>query len=312
MLTIKSISRVALFSVLSFSAANVANAGQVKLDQFKVMKNGIVLFEDNFSDGFAPPSSEGLTPSGTCYPGGSAISGTAPPNCPNTYQISTIGGFGPEAGGKLTIDTSLGFQPSGADFIQRAILRGNTLPLSQSNLGIKSDDVVIVNGLFDLGVSGLSGDETYGIRLTDRIVTTTRDGEFVNDVVRVGVKHYANGDVGVRFRKTEFTPLLINLFDEEIMLSATQLAASQILLTLETDPDGTGAKNVVGASFTIDGITTPFGGTTTIYNGLDDYSRAAFFTVLAEPSNQVSEPATLALFAFGLAGLGFARRRRIA
>jgi len=265
------------------------------IDEFWVVKNGVENFRDSFNDGAVPASGpeDGITTSG------------------NTYSVAGGGGFTGEAGGKLTMTPALGtptlITGSTADTFTGARRLRSTNPASSAHLGF--GDSFEIRGLFDLtSLPSVTG-QSFGIRASDRSATNTG-----NDVMQVHVvKSSISGNTGVRYAEVDFiadTSTTEGFFDIEAFLpSASQI---ELVISKEANTDEVMASFLLYdlSSTVLLGVTLgTIGQPLSIYDG-EDYTRPQFFAT--DTGIPVPEPANILIFAVGLAGLGFARRRRAA
>jgi hypothetical protein len=222
------------------------------IDTFRVVKNGVLFFQDTFGDGFPPANAP------------SFVTGTS-------ASYSVIGTFGPERNGKLTIDSSgAGIVPpisGGTDFLfHRARLQTNT---DSNNLteGLKVDDTFSVTGAFDLIVpEGIV--EGYGISMSDR--TSTNDG---NDDLRLLVRQVSGSLPRISFLRADPSSDLVT-FLASVLLEPNH---SQIVLTLTR---ATTSNNAIRASFAyidggVQGSTTILPVTANIFRS-ENFTRALF------------------------------------
>jgi pimeloyl-ACP methyl ester carboxylesterase len=251
--------KLVLASVISFLIAlgcdTVANAYTFRIDNFKIIKNGNLFFEDTFSDGSPPPSAPN-------FPNGN----------PASYIVSRT--VGPESGGKLTIDsagaTAVGsITGVGAFVFQQAVLSTST-DSSNLALGLKIDDTFSVTGLFDLVTPGFAASEGYGISLTDRVGASSG-----NDDLRLEVRRNAAGSVRVAFIHADATANTFTILATAIIETSHQ----QIALKLSRP---TPANNQIVASFAyvdggVQGPTTTFPTSGSIFRN-ENFTRARFFT----------------------------------
>ena len=197
-------------------------------DSFTVTRNGGPLFQDNFSDGVAPPNS---------------------PNFANGSSTS-YGGIGTftESGGKLFFDSSnavsfVGVGTPDPIIGQDALLRSNIDP-ANTGAGLKSNVAFNISGVFDLILPD-SNREAYGIRVTDRLVNgpgTPADQVGDNTYELVVRQNVAGQDV-VSLRHIDFfTDVTTNV--SSLALIPTS-GATQIQLTF----DHVGGANGVTATF---------------------------------------------------------------
>lgn len=170
------------------------------MDRLTVTRNGQPYFADEFSDGLAPPSGVG----------------------PFSYVGATVGALA-ETGGRLVFDgaNAMPFVGVGTpDPIVggSAVLRTNIDPASPA--GLKSSTDFTVSGVFDL-VEPDSPRETYGIRLTDRLVggPGTPPDQLGDNAIEVRVIARTNGTAVVAFRHLDFES------DAVTLLQAVPLAA---------------------------------------------------------------------------------------
>ena len=274
---------VALFIMTQASAALAYN---FTIDNFDIVKNGSTLFNDPFSDGFAPPSAPNFT------------SGTAA-----TYTVN--GTPGPESGGKLQLNSSGGeltpnIAENGLNLTVSARLNTS---ITGGATGLNSNSTFAVTGLFDLIIPGPSllpnatGDR-YGIRLLDS--QTSIEG---NDIVDLRVVRQSNGQLAIEFRDLD-DPANTNNLIASLSLDTNH---NQIALRLSHLSN---SNNAISGSFAyvdggVFGAFTTFAPTIDIFTG-ETFSRAQ----IRASSTVVPEPSSLMLFGSGLLGLARCYRKR--
>jgi hypothetical protein len=192
---------------------------QFKIDEFKIIKNEGLFFDDTFGDGNPPPSA----PSGFG---------------PTSY---TVTGTVLEQGGKAVLTgANSGFgtgSPTGDPFFgEYATLNTNT-DSANTTQGLKSNSSFTVSGLFDLTLPAEDRNE-YGIRLTDR--TSFQAGD---STVELRVVRDPGGIVRVQLREIDFAGGTRTVLQQFNLNPGTH---DQILLTLTHDVINPGA---VHASF---------------------------------------------------------------
>ena len=271
---------VALTLLGLVSLSSTVWASPIFIDDFRVTKNGTLIFDDPFSDGVPPPSAPDFT------------NGT-----PASYFVS---GTLTESGGKVRLD------PVGAAigpgiginqnfFLERAILLTNVDPLNLT-LGLKNVDTFSVRGLFDLSVPSQRL-EAYGIRFNDG--TSTNDAE---DLLEVAVRRGPDGIDRVQFFNLDAVANTATLLGSFLL----DPKHDQILLDLTRASAG---SNAITASFAyvdggVVGPFTTFGSTANIFSD-ENFTRAEFIWFAPVP-----EPSSLILFGVGFAALAAVRWKR--
>ena len=207
-----------------------------QIDNFKVTRDGAVIFEDAFEDGLPPPD-------GPPLPG--APAGADP--------YLTIGVFG-EAGGRAVMhsdnDVGNGVEavpsagPNGTiESLHAALLATNIDPADTAQ-GLKINHDFTVEGRFDLDPDGGDIDppndvsEAFGIRLTDRSPDQPGD-----DIIELAVRRGPDNNVYVQLRELDFVSGDITKIDGK-MIDATDI--DQVVLRLAHDEASPG---VVTGSF---------------------------------------------------------------
>ena len=298
------IRRVAVATTLGLIAvaASPADALVVDIDNFQVFKNGASLMNDTFNivgtigtAGPMTPTTETLNTGSPLFLG---IYGVLAP------EAQAEGGVVPA--GVRRLDTSLApaienaFGGSTDIHLTTSALITNTAPIGVSTLGLKSNDLIQIVGIFDLAIPTAPG-EFYGLRVSDFVAAPTVI--LGDDEVRIEVRQNASGVNQTMFREADRTAGTI------MTLAAVDLDPlhDQIMLIIENSLDDLSA--FTGSFAYIDGgivgAITTLAGSVTMFNG-EDYVRAAF--IAGTPA--VAEPASLAVFALGIAGFAFLRRRR--
>ena len=262
-------------------AASPVSAAVFTIDNFEITRaNGNLVFQDTFSDGIPPPSAPNFTNG-------------------NAGSYSIVGIAGPEAGGKLNLNTALG-APSdavgrpGENRVIDARLSTNTDPNNMVN-GFKVGNDFIVSGLFDLSALPTLPREGFGIRLSDVGLTPAS-----NDILDLMVRLNATGNLVVDFRRLDVAADLVTTID-----SATfELGHQQILLELSKL---NAATKTITASFAyvdsgVAGSSFMFANTADIFNG-ENATRASF-----RAQSPIPIPPTLYLSFIGLVGMAWVRR----
>jgi len=285
-----------ILSVLSlYAAAGTANATVFYIDEFTVIENGHIYWQDTFSDGVAPVDQSVQAPA------------TVDVNLYDRgYLTRPLPGLpGPEANGKLAMDTAEGFYNIGVvnpvpNLIQRARVSSAMNTANASSL--LASEGISVTGLFDLIEPELNN-ELYSIRVTDWHDDITPEG------VELAVVKTGSGDWNVQLRQA-----IINDHWDPIQTWALDSIADiadyeQISLSLF---NGEAGGNQFSAQFMLldaDGIFSTQTFTSSVQGLMyqyEDWLRPEFTTRVRV--SQVPEPMTLLLFSFGL--LGFALQRR--
>lgn len=268
---------VRLAAIVAFACQVItAQATTVLIDEFTIVKNGNILFQDTFNNGLPPPDTGG-----------------------NTQSYQVFGGpLGPESGGKLALDAASGQAVERPDagnmWRQGARVKTNTDP-AQPDRGLRTDDTFSVTGLFDLTLVP-NVRERYGVRLTDGGFPSANDG------LGISVMRTSTNQIDVVFHhydQTAFT--FVDL--EAIALNPNH---DQIALTLSRLNQ---SNNDIIASFAyvdggVTGLSTTFATTETIFNG-EDFTRGQFMYLAPVPI-----PGAVWLFGSGLLGLiGIAKKK---
>lgn len=253
------------------------------------------IFHDRFDNGRVPPddNSDCTNPALCLYFSNGSLA---------NYGIVTGSTVGPEAGGKLTLDSG-GAMPNNLGTLRQQVtlLSNNSNaapPDASASLGLKAwNNNFVVGGIFDFANPG-NGPGAYGVRFTDND----------NDQVSLVVRGREDGRAVASFQRgTSTTPAVVL----DTMLLETGHA--QIALALAYgDADGDSSKEVGAAFFYLDGVNySPFhvfNTYTHIFDG-ENWTRAAFVAIDSGPL-PIPEPATYALMLAGLGLVGWRVGRR--
>jgi hypothetical protein len=280
-------------SVLCFATCAVSSnalAAVFQLDAFSVTKNGNVVFLDTFSDGAPPPSAPNFSD-----------------GSPASYNV--FGSAGPESAGRLTLNTANGGLTVNATETPRRTIRAalDTNTRTEAEFlgrGLKIDDTLKLNGLFNLGVPSGPNLNGYGIRFTDRPMQNNGlVGQIADLVVRFNPD---TGQAELRWALQDFENDSITTVGD--ILLAPPLGADQILLEI-TRPNLD--SNLFYASYRfLDGGVDAGGGSfatgISMFDG-ENFVRAEFIAFQSVP-----EPGVILLLVPGLLlAAGLARRRSV-
>lgn len=293
---------VAAFLFVSTSAQ--ALPFQPTLDEFWIIKNGSESFRDSFSDGKVPPSGpqDGINSN------------------PDTYNVHGPNGMTSESGGRLKMTPSLGEEPaiasSNADVSTGAIKLRSTNDNNANSL--MQSDAFAVHGLYDLSVLPQVNGQSFSIRITDRAVNQGNEGD---DAITLSlVVRAATGELTVSLNERDYAADIIDTVDRfsvEALLKGGTAEQIEFIISKGANSDDIAAQFVIyGAggfqggdillSHSMSTFSTLKDEFLKIYEG-ETYTRAAF---ASGDVFQAPEPGTLAVFVFGLAGLGIMRRKR--
>lgn len=263
-----------------------ATAATFSIDEFFITRsNGNLVFRDSFSDGVSPPSAPNF-------------------NNGNQGAYFLTGLAGTEAGGKLSLDTSLGVirdatGRAGQNRVFDARLLTNIDPTNTTN-GFKAANTFIVNGLFDLSALPTVPFEGFGIRLSDAgIGSLSNQGD---DQLELLVRRNLINDLVIQFRRVDSQNDLVTTFGSVLLDTShdqVQLGLSKLNATTPT----------VAASFAyvdggVVGGVTSFVNTADIFNG-ENATRASFRAI-----SPVPEPGAYGMMLVGLGLIGWIARRR--
>ena len=208
---------------------------QFKLDRFTIERNNDgLIFDDTFSDGFAPPSA---------------------PNFANGTPANYLGSFGyVEANGELHLDgaRSLALRGVGNPALtvgQLALLATNVDP-NDLTRGLKSDDSFSVEGTFDLVLPG--DGQAYGIGLTDTAIGVLPPDQLGEDNLALLVRRGAGGELLVQFNQLDTVADTSTTLAERVFVPLA--GQNQITLRLVHDVANLG---VVRAEFDLLGAGDP-------------------------------------------------------
>jgi Ca2+-binding RTX toxin-like protein len=190
-----------------------------RVENFTVLKNGGVLFDDPFDDGTPPPTGIG------------------------TFQYS-VNGTITESGGDAILDGALASEGASPSGVPRktinALLLSNINP-DDTNLGLKSNHDIEVIGTFDLILPQEAG-TFYGIRLTDRALM---QGNMGDDTVQLVVRRGFDGNVYIDFQHLDWVNGNVTLLQRDVFVPGT---ADHIVLRLSHDA---ATQGVVTASYSV-------------------------------------------------------------
>lgn len=243
-------------ATLVVASVSQGDAFEARIDQFVVIKNGAVFFNDGFGNGIPPPS------------GGSG------------FGYSTKGVLA-ESVGKGIMNSDVGLPSFGrAGFVLNdPVLFTSALLLTDidnNNLtqGLKVDDTFVVQALFDIVAPQKKGDQ-YGIRLTDQ--TSTQAG---NDIVNLRVvKSSVTGNDRISFAKANFETGALDRAGSHLL----EPGHDQILLRLRR-PNTLNGQVFASFAYVDGGVTGSFtnlsnigesGNPITIFNG-ENFTQAQF------------------------------------
>lgn len=214
--------------VVAFCLAFPTHGYEFRLDRFAIATPTAILFDDQFSDGFPPPSG----------PQGAA-----------TYFTAFVPSLGTEVGGKLILN--------GSDAQPSAVFPF-TFETATRQTFLSAGGAFTVAGLFDL-IAPLERSEGYAIRVTDQTAAVVG-----NDDVRLGVFRTMAGQVAVSLVDVNNTAGIFNILGNDL-LDASDLSNSQIILALDVSQTGvvSGRYAFPGGTFIdIPGTATIYNGET--------------------------------------------------
>ena len=266
--------------------AGTAQAVVVSIDDFKIMRNGGLFFEDTFSDGAPPPDAPNFAN------GALASYGTA-----GTFPA------GSESGGLLVLNSANGEAGVNSVGQTRLTLRAMLFSNADSSdliTGLKKDDVLSMSGIFSLTSPTGPLVNGYGIRFSDR----APPNGLQQAAQLLVVFNPTTGNVEFQYLLQDFAGGTNTLLGSALL--SAPVGADQVMLEI-TRPD-VNNDNFIGSWYFGTGGSFAFGGSfatpAVLFQG-ENFVRGEFLAFQGVP-----EPGTLALLGLGLAGLAAARRRR--
>jgi Thrombospondin type 3 repeat len=193
------------------------------IDEFWIVKNGVEIFRDSFSDGTVPQSG---------------------PDGETTYSVAGAAGMALEAGGKLTMTPSLGdpvvITATSADTATSALRNLSTNSANANFLGQASS--FEIHALYDLSSLPARDGQSFQLRASDRATSLANAG---NNVYSINVSH-GGGGVNVVLRLLDFAANTSTRIDSASLQPWIGIA-DQIELVLSK---GAGSARL-GASYTL-------------------------------------------------------------